>query len=38
MQGEASFAQVITRDKLSRLHLVMAAVPASIAVCCNRRG
>lgn len=24
MQGEASFAQVITRDKLSRLHLVMA--------------
>ncbi|EJN11316.1 hypothetical protein involved in exopolysaccharide biosynthesis [Bradyrhizobium sp. YR681] len=24
MQGEASFAQVITKDKLSRLHLVMA--------------
>ncbi|MBR0739411.1 lipopolysaccharide biosynthesis protein [Bradyrhizobium liaoningense] len=24
MQGEATFAQVITRDKLSRLHLVMA--------------
>jgi uncharacterized protein involved in exopolysaccharide biosynthesis/Mrp family chromosome partitioning ATPase len=24
MQGQASFAQVITRDKLSRLHLVMA--------------
>ncbi|WLB58073.1 GumC family protein [Bradyrhizobium japonicum] len=24
MQGEASFAQIITRDKLSRLHLVMA--------------
>ncbi|UWU80759.1 exopolysaccharide transport family protein [Bradyrhizobium huanghuaihaiense] len=24
MQGEASFAQVITRDKLSRLHLVLA--------------
>lgn len=27
MQGEASFAQVITRDKLSRLHLVMAGRP-----------
>jgi len=24
MQGQASFAQIITRDKLSRLHLVMA--------------
>jgi Mrp family chromosome partitioning ATPase len=27
MQGEASFAQVITKDKLSRLHLVMAGRP-----------
>ena len=27
MQGEVSFAQVITRDKLSRLHLVMAGRP-----------
>ncbi|WP_027529934.1 exopolysaccharide transport family protein [Bradyrhizobium sp. WSM3983] len=27
MQGQASFAQVITRDKLSRLHLVMAGRP-----------
>ncbi|MBH5369935.1 GumC family protein [Bradyrhizobium glycinis] len=27
MQGEASFAQVITRDKLSRLHLVLAGRP-----------
>lgn len=27
MQGEASFAQVITRDKLSRLHLVRAGRP-----------
>ncbi|MFB6451873.1 GumC family protein [Bradyrhizobium tunisiense] len=27
MQGEASFAQVITRDKVSRLHLVMAGRP-----------
>lgn len=27
MQGEASFAQVITRDKLSRLHLVTAGRP-----------
>lgn len=27
MQGEASFAQVITRDKLSRLNLVMAGRP-----------
>ncbi|WFU76667.1 exopolysaccharide transport family protein [Bradyrhizobium sp. CB2312] len=27
IQGEASFAQVITRDKLSRLHLVMAGRP-----------
>lgn len=27
MQGRASFAQVITRDKLSRLHLVMAGRP-----------
>ncbi|MBB4373610.1 uncharacterized protein involved in exopolysaccharide biosynthesis/Mrp family chromosome partitioning ATPase [Bradyrhizobium sp. cir1] len=27
MQGEASFAEVITRDKLSRLHLVMAGRP-----------
>ncbi|MDA9510892.1 lipopolysaccharide biosynthesis protein [Bradyrhizobium sp. CCBAU 11386] len=27
MQGESSFAQVITRDKLSRLHLVMAGRP-----------
>lgn len=27
MQGEASFAQVITRDRLSRLHLVMAGRP-----------
>ena len=27
MQGEATFAQVITRDKLSRLHLVMAGRP-----------
>lgn len=27
MQGQASFAQVITRDKLSRLHLVMAGGP-----------
>lgn len=27
MQGEASFAQVITRDKLSRLHLVMSGRP-----------
>lgn len=28
MQGEASFAQIITRDKLSRLHLVMAGRPS----------
>jgi len=27
MRGEASFAQVITRDRLSRLHLVMAGRP-----------
>ncbi len=27
MQGEASFAQVINRDKFSRLHLVMAGRP-----------
>ncbi|MGL3109207.1 GumC family protein [Bradyrhizobium sp. BR 1432] len=27
MQGEASFAQIITRDKLSRLHLVLAGRP-----------
>ncbi|MGD5570925.1 hypothetical protein QUT12_22525, partial [Xanthomonas citri pv. citri] len=27
MQGEASFAQVITKDRLSRLHLVMAGRP-----------
>jgi len=27
MQGQASFTQVITRDKLSRLHLVMAGRP-----------
>ncbi|WBL75555.1 exopolysaccharide transport family protein [Bradyrhizobium xenonodulans] len=27
MQGEASFAQILTRDKLSRLHLVMAGRP-----------
>ncbi|MHC2618856.1 succinoglycan biosynthesis transport protein ExoP [Bradyrhizobium huanghuaihaiense] len=27
MQGEASFAEVITRDKLSRLHLVLAGRP-----------
>lgn len=27
MQGEASFAQIITRDKLSRLHLVVAGRP-----------
>jgi uncharacterized protein involved in exopolysaccharide biosynthesis/Mrp family chromosome partitioning ATPase len=27
MQGEASFAQVITRDRLSRLHLVAAGRP-----------
>jgi len=27
MQGEASFAQIITKDKLSRLHLVMAGRP-----------
>ncbi len=27
MQGEASFAQIITRDKLSRLHLVMGGRP-----------
>jgi Mrp family chromosome partitioning ATPase/capsule polysaccharide export protein KpsE/RkpR len=27
MQGQASFAQVITRDKLSRLHLVLAGRP-----------
>lgn len=27
MQGEASFAQIITRDKLSRLHLVMPGRP-----------
>lgn len=27
MQGQASFAQIITRDKLSRLHLVMAGRP-----------
>jgi uncharacterized protein involved in exopolysaccharide biosynthesis len=27
MQGEASFAQVITRDRLSRLHLVTAGRP-----------
>ncbi|SFI40772.1 exopolysaccharide transport family protein [Bradyrhizobium sp. Gha] len=27
MQGQASFAQVITRDRLSRLHLVMAGRP-----------
>jgi uncharacterized protein involved in exopolysaccharide biosynthesis len=28
MQGEASFAQIITRDRLSRLHLVSAGRPA----------
>lgn len=27
MQGQASFAQIITRDKLSHLHLVMAGRP-----------
>ncbi|MGY4371284.1 Mrp family chromosome partitioning ATPase [Bradyrhizobium sp. LB1.3] len=27
MQGEASFAQIITRDKLSRLHLVLPGRP-----------
>ncbi|WP_339032468.1 exopolysaccharide transport family protein [Bradyrhizobium symbiodeficiens] len=27
MQGEASFTQIITKDKLSRLHLVMAGRP-----------
>ncbi|MDA9436372.1 GumC family protein [Bradyrhizobium sp. CCBAU 51627] len=27
MQGQASFAQIITRDKLSRMHLVMAGRP-----------
>ncbi|SEN34953.1 exopolysaccharide transport family protein [Bradyrhizobium sp. OK095] len=27
MRGEASFAQIITRDKLSRLHLVLAGRP-----------
>lgn len=27
MQGQASFAQIITRDKLSRLHLVMGGRP-----------
>jgi MinD-like ATPase involved in chromosome partitioning or flagellar assembly len=27
MQGEASFAQIITRDRLSRLHLVSAGRP-----------
>ncbi|WGD56237.1 exopolysaccharide transport family protein [Bradyrhizobium sp. CB1650] len=27
MQGDASFAQVITKDRLSRLHLVMAGRP-----------
>ena len=27
MQGEASFAQIITRDRLSRLHLVLAGRP-----------
>jgi hypothetical protein len=27
MQGEASFSQVITRDRLSRLHLVSAGRP-----------
>lgn len=27
MQGDASFAQIITKDKLSRLHLVMAGRP-----------
>jgi polysaccharide biosynthesis transport protein len=27
MQGEASFAQIITRDKLSRVHLVSAGRP-----------
>jgi succinoglycan biosynthesis transport protein ExoP len=29
MQGEASFAQVITRDRLSRVHLVSAGRPGS---------
>jgi polysaccharide biosynthesis transport protein len=29
MQGEASFTQVITRDKLSRVHLVSAGRPGS---------
>src|SRR4029450_3631369 len=27
MQGEASFAQIITRDQLSRVHLVSAGRP-----------
>ena len=37
MQGEASFAQIITKDKLSRVHLVAAGRPVSTAHCCNRR-
>ena len=38
MLGEASFSQVITRDRLSRVHLVSAGRPGSTARCCNRRG
>jgi polysaccharide biosynthesis transport protein len=38
MQGTASFSDIITRDKLSRLHLVNAGRRASIARCCSRRG
>ena len=38
MQGEASFAQIITRDRLSRVHLVSAGRPGSIARSSSRRG
>ena len=38
MLGEASFSQVITRDRQSRVHLVSAGRPGSDRRCCNRRG
>ena len=38
MLGEASFSQVITKDRLSRVHLVSAGRPGSDRACCNRRG
>ena len=38
MLGEASFAQVITKDRLSRVHLVSAGRQGADRACCNRRG